>query len=1523
MDLPGWGGAPGLPPPPEGFEPVTAGDAVDGDTFKLSDGRNARLFGADAPELRQQGRRADGSLVPLGIMSREYMQGQVPGLSFNPTGRESWGRHEGTFGPTDPTLGMLRRGHGIAAPEHLEGSPQFGPYMEQERRGRLNRLGIHGTNAETPEQFRKKDGPWKGAEPGEFGTGTALFGDEPTPFQGLRPEIAEGYLAIWNDPNSKPEDLIAYAKANGFEISESDTRKKYQQRFKGGDVPDAEVDYAAAPKPLIDPGDGATGAAVRGVADPINFIDEFGGIADTLGVPTFEGPRENIWNSDRRFGDILWNNIDQNRAIIGHDDEHHFGARFGGQIASALAIPGLGARGVGQAAYRGVIEAGGSKFAADWAARQAVARRMAAIGAGEGGAAGAGAGEGGVIDRLPDAAQGALLGTAAGMALGEAARGGANLVRRLRNRPEGAQTPAGGDLPPAAPVESPPPAASDGLTGGVPPIAPEMLQRVNGGAAMRADDAVPELVSPPVRQRDYINVGPDGEQLPPPEGYTLAEPIARTKQMGERLSPEEMAKLAEDVDPASVLPRPANMIEDLSEATTANPGRFVEIEAPDEFKHLPVRTLTTKTGGKVRVRGPLDLTQSLRHMGGIKDVGGELAHLGITNAPRRMDFGSNEQFLGKLIDNENGLDPDEAMFRLWEEGYFPEFTDRPTPNELFDALKLEQMGQRRFHPDELDEIANFEGVREDRYHIDQARDEGAPLVEERGHSINLDDLVANTPPVSAYEDAPRLTGKIGNINLDRLEKPGDVAQLINQISKRVGGFDAAARGRVSHEETRRLAEEMGLKPEQLLKRRQGQALNAEEAYASRALVQRSRETVARLARKAVNGSDDDKLGFRKAWLKHVALEEQIAGATAEAGRLLSQFRMAARAGDAGADAVRGYLKGRGGKDTLEDAAEAIVDLMEDPAKASHFMREAVKPRWRDKFNELWINSLLSGPRTHVVNFVGNTLTTLLSFPELATTAAIGKFTRSADRAFFGEVGARAVGMADSSVEALRRMRTAFRTGEPVDAITKVEAAHHRAIGGKAGEIVRIPTRALTASDEFWKHILASGEIRQIAYRKAAQEATGKDDFQKRYQELLQNPTDDMVKRAMAQARYFTFQKPLGDSGQGIQRWSNNFVAGKLLLPFVRTPINLLKFAGERSAFGLAMPEVRAALKAGGRQRDEALARIMLGSGLSTTAVVAAMDGRITGNGPSDPRERSAWLETHQPYSIRIGDQWVSYQRFDPVSTLFGVAADFAEVGKWATQREADAIALDLAKSTARNLTNKTWLSGPSDAFDVLSDPERYGKNYVQRLAGSAAVPSLANQATQGTDPYLRDARTILDAIKARVPVLSESVPARLNVWGEPIERGGVRSGSRAVDAAVGAASPFYTKRASNDPVKREMGRLRAPLSMPQRTVMVDGKRVSLTQEQFNDYVRLSGQAAKSYFDLYINTPIWKQMTDDERREEVKDVLAEFRAAARDELKGRYPELAGKPSARPPAGARPVADEEFVPPPPPPGFEVVR
>src|SRR3546814_10990940 len=100
----------------------------------------------------------------------------------------------------------------------------------------------------------------------------------------------------------------------------------------------------------------------------------------------------------------------------------------------------------------------------------------------------------------------------------------------------------------------------------------------------------------------------------------------------------------------------------------------------------------------------------------------------------------------------------------------------------------------------------------------------------------------------------------------------------------------------------------------------------------------------------------------------------------------------------------------------------------------------------------------------------------------------------------------------------------------------------------------------------------------------------------------------------------------------------------------------------------------------------------------------------------------------------------------------------------------DRFALNLSIAVAKNITSKTWLSGLSDFFDVLSDPERYGRNYVARLAGSMAVPAMVSQMASATAPNLREARNILHTIKSRVPGLSDDLPDRLNTWGQPPPR---------------------------------------------------------------------------------------------------------------------------------------------------------
>src|SRR3546814_456543 len=164
------------------------------------------------------------------------------------------------------------------------------------------------------------------------------------------------------------------------------------------------------------------------------------------------------------------------------------------------------------------------------------------------------------------------------------------------------------------------------------------------------------------------------------------------------------------------------------------------------------------------------------------------------------------------------------------------------------------------------------------------------------------------------------------------------------------------------------------------------------------------------ARRAKGGSEEELAAFRKALAQHVAIQAQVSGATAEAGRALAQFRILASSRDAGrARVIEGIVTGGGGRDRIEDVAERIARL-EDPAVLNDFSRKAFRARSRDMLNELWINSLLSGPRTHIVNIAGNMLTALYTLPEHALAGVIGRTLRTPERAYVREVAKRAAGM---------------------------------------------------------------------------------------------------------------------------------------------------------------------------------------------------------------------------------------------------------------------------------------------------------------------------------------------------------------------------------------------------------------------------------------------------------------------------------------------------------------------------------
>lgn len=153
----------------------------------------------------------------------------------------------------------------------------------------------------------------------------------------------------------------------------------------------------------------------------------------------------------------------------------------------------------------------------------------------------------------------------------------------------------------------------------------------------------------------------------------------------------------------------------------------------------------------------------------------------------------------------------------------------------------------------------------------------------------------------------------------------------------------------------------------------------------------------------------------------------------------------------------------------------------DPGKFNSLAEQLAKPRFKDKAIELYYNMMLSGPATHVVNVTSNTLTALGQLPEHGAAAVIGKtrelVNRGAiDRVTGSEVGQRAFGLMQGFKEGLRQFARTARTGDTSDLVSKVEAQHQKAISGLKGEVIRTPSRLLSAEDELFKAVARRMEL---------------------------------------------------------------------------------------------------------------------------------------------------------------------------------------------------------------------------------------------------------------------------------------------------------------------------------------------------------------------------------------------------------------------------------------------------------------
>ena len=278
-----------------------------------------------------------------------------------------------------------------------------------------------------------------------------------------------------------------------------------------------------------------------------------------------------------------------------------------------------------------------------------------------------------------------------------------------------------------------------------------------------------------------------------------------------------------------------------------------------------------------------------------------------------------------------------------------------------------------------------------------------------------------------------------NINHTKLETSDDIIKLIDQVGKSIEPeINAARREKISLEQTQRMADDLGWSVETLLKRNRGQAFNAEQVTASRMIMMDSADSVIDLAKrvKAGDNSDATMVALRGAISRHAAIQAQVSGMAAEAGRALNAFNIMAKAEQL--QGLKQALEQGGGRDNIEAMADAIASVAEAQTTAgvkptlsgiNAVTKKLDRATTWDMIMEGWIMGLLSGPQTHAANVLSNALTATWMVPERKLASWISQSPVGSGEIMSGEATALAYGLVNGFRDGLILASKALRSGK--------------------------------------------------------------------------------------------------------------------------------------------------------------------------------------------------------------------------------------------------------------------------------------------------------------------------------------------------------------------------------------------------------------------------------------------------------------------------------------------------------------
>jgi len=814
----------------------------------------------------------------------------------------------------------------------------------------------------------------------------------------------------------------------------------------------------------------------------------------------------------------------------------------------------------------------------------------------------------------------------------------------------------------------------------------------------------------------------------------------------------------------------------------------------------------------------------------------------------------------------------------------------------------------------------------------------------------------------------------GGVNLNHVDDIDGLWETVEGLTKELSGTKAFKETETSAD-VLKLAKEMDMTPKAIKELHTGTADLGARVVALHSLNIVQYKEAMRLSTIAADlPSAANAVAANKALEVFGMLRATIRGTQKQIARGLAHQRLIkADSNSAAARRLGDLLESQGGAEANINKFKKIAALGKNlpPNELEDFIKKSTMGKINSVALELLINSMLSGPQTHVVNALSNFLVSVMGVAERSLVVGKNKAGLGAENNMT-EVGNesltggalkvrtmgmfrglnRAVGISALGIRAAREAAGRAATGDfkgakstivekqdefgtvfhaaakdesqldplgkhktergahEVNAITAENAGitdEHWV--GKAvnvlGSTVRVSGRALITADELFKSISYTGEMAEMAYSQTVREGfvPNSKEFAERMLAIEKNPDDFMKKQALKVAREDTFTNPLGETGRKFTNFVNDTPLARYILPFVRTPINILKYAGIRTpVVRLMAKSVRDDLAAGGARADLANARMNIASVAYLLGTLGAAEGNISGAGGGG-NKKSQRANGWQAYSVKIGDTWYAYDRLDPLSIPLAISASFLEMGKSVSEKEAMERIADAMVGTLEFAGDKAWFSGVLEISAAISEGNSKKFQTIMKQYPNTFIPfSGARRAlARSTDRFMREQYDYLDVMAANTPFISDLDQIKVDDFGE----------DREVTENLGPSwlTPIKVSKVGTDPTKKELADLDIQFAKVSRTI---GKKkhtsgVELDEEQYRRFQQLIGKDAKiggkgfkEALDDLIGSEYYKNLHDDDKafaekygslkEDRIRKLRSKYKKAAERQLKEEYPSL---------------------------------